>query len=200
MPSAVDICNLALIALGQDLILSLTEQSTPAQRCAVLLPQRLDAMLRDFDWSFAECKAEIAADGVPPAFGYLYRYALPTDPYCLRVRKIQDEGGTDTYPYRLVGRHIETDLPAPLYLTYTCRPSDYAKLDAMFVDALAAGLAMDLARALTGDQDERANLAKEFTYKVTIARDADATEANQPIPWKDPWIEARGGQGLEDES
>ena len=99
MPSDVDICNIALGAIGARATLSsLTEASPQANACALLYPTVRDALLRELRWDFAAQQRTLAllaaAAGTPeqtgvlpvPPLPWLYEYAYPAG--CLDVRAI----------------------------------------------------------------------------------------------------------------
>lgn len=78
--SPEDICNLALDDLKQAPVKSIsTPTSTTEQICA----RQYDAARREalfaHPWKFAIFRTQLTPNPVPPLFGYLYAYDLPTD-------------------------------------------------------------------------------------------------------------------------
>ena len=96
MTSTVDIANFALNIIGASNISSLDENSKPAR----LVNQRYegvrDAVFRSHPWNCLIRRTELAQEVDTPAFGYSKQYALPTDPFCLRV--LEFSNGSLSYP------------------------------------------------------------------------------------------------------
>jgi hypothetical protein len=84
--SDVDICNRALIRIGQkQLIASRTEDSVPAQLCDALFDQVRDEVLEAFPWPILTKHATLA-QLTSTRSGWAYAYALPVD--CLSPRYV----------------------------------------------------------------------------------------------------------------
>lgn len=82
--SNTELCNLALIELGQARISSLaSDQNESAKICRDKWPQVRDAVLRGAAWRCLIKRTALAREASAPAFGYLYQYTLPVD--CFRV-------------------------------------------------------------------------------------------------------------------
>lgn len=180
MASRISICNQAMMSLGAGNITSLDEGSAEAIACNAVFDQVLDSVLRMHPWNCAVCIAEVAADASAPVIGYLYRYHLPADPYCLRPLRVMDEAGAE-YRFRVVGRYVESDCAAPAYVEYIKRVTAVGDLDSMLVDAVAARLAMELAPKFPGGIDQRDFYAQEYSAKIAMARQANSSENNQVV-------------------
>ena len=94
----VNICNQALLLLGERTIQSLDEDSTQAKVCAAFYETSRDACLRELKPSFARKRAVLTAVGPKPAWGFDNAYQLPQD--CLLVIEqdnvtLQDRGYRD---------------------------------------------------------------------------------------------------------
>jgi hypothetical protein len=80
--SKVEICNLALLSIGQETIQSLTESSQEAVYCAAFYDSARKQLLRGHPWNFATKIVELAAlTEDPPDFTYYY--GIPSD--CIKV-------------------------------------------------------------------------------------------------------------------
>src|SRR4051812_49288353 len=77
--SIVSICNLALIALGEDQISSLDDPYKRAILCAALYDPTRRALLRAGKWNFARKQMQLAASATAPLFDYGNAYPLPAD-------------------------------------------------------------------------------------------------------------------------
>jgi len=85
MATDVSICSNALRRLGDAPITSLTDDTERARLCNAFFPDARDTVLRAHPWNFAITRASLPQLSDTPAYGFNYMYALPTDPYCLRV-------------------------------------------------------------------------------------------------------------------
>jgi hypothetical protein len=145
-------------------------------------------------------RAELAQETQTPAFGYSYQYALPTDPYCLRV--LEFSNGSLSYPqdnmfsnrggpvFVIEGRKLLTD-EGTARIKYVARVTDPQEYDASLVEALAARLAMEIAYAVTGSTTVVQLVTALYDEKLREARFVDATEgAPQKLEASD-FIESR---------
>lgn len=200
MTSTVDIANFALNIIGASNISSLDENSKPAR----LVNQRFegvrDAVFRSHPWNCLIRRAELAQEVDTPAFGYSKQYALPTDPFCLRV--LEFSNGSLSYPqdnmfsntggpvFVIEGRKLLTD-SGTARIKYIARVTDPNEYDAGLTEALAARLAMELAYAITGSTSVVQIATALYDEKMREARFVDATEgAPQKLEASD-FIDAR---------
>ena len=135
-----------------------------------------------------------------PAFDYAYQYALPTDPYCLRVLEFQN--GSMTYPYEnlvgqgnkpffvIEGRNILTD-SGTARIKYIARITDPSQYDAGLISVLAARLASEAAYAITGSTSVVQLADALYERKLREARFSDATENATVRLEASDFIEAR---------
>jgi len=177
MADQVEIMNLALGLLGADArITDPLEGSEVARVMSARFPTARDAAIRAHPWRFSLARARLAADIVPPAFGFGYRYLLPADPYCLVVWWNATE---DTRPH-VEGRYLLSDSAGPLDIVYGRRVDNPAEFDALFVEALAAKLAEQSALRLTREESVRAAMSREFDRALMDARGINARESGAP--------------------
>lgn len=180
--SVVDICNLALAALGNFSIISLEEASSAAQACRTWYEPSRDATLRAYPWNCATSREALAASTTAPAWGYANRYPLPVA--CLRVLQIENEllsdaqRGDRTGLWKIEKRAIVTDLGAPLKIVYIERIADPALFDPLLVEVLAARLAASIAYRVTGAQSAVEGALKAYRDKLAEARTIDAQEGS----------------------
>lgn len=184
MPSAVDICNLALQRLGAKTITSLSDDSTAARECNRVYEHARDSELRAHPWSFARARASLAADSTDPAFGYAKQYTLPAD--FLRLLPTRDQ-----QDLQIEGGKILTDDGAPLKIVYIKRETDTNKFDQLFVDLLVARIARDLAEKITQSNQKISNAQAFYEEMRKEARRVNAFERPALEPPQDSWITAR---------
>ena len=200
MTSQVDIANYALNTLGATNIVSLDENSKPAR----IINQRYDAVrdyvFRSHPWNCLIRRAELPRETETPAFGYAYQYALPTNPYCLRV--LEFSNGSMSYPqdnmfsntggpvFVIEGRKLLTD-EGIAKIKYVAQITDPQQYDIGLIEALSARLAMEICYAITGSTSMIQLTAAMYDDKVKEARFTDGTEgAPQKLEASD-FIEAR---------
>ncbi len=145
--SNVSICNKALILLGGDTISSLTDDTKAAILCNNIFDITKNSLLRVSNWNFAVKRLALALNVATPAWGYSFSYSLPQD--FLRLLEKEDE---NIYPFKIEGRALLTDDPgssSSINIRYISKIDDPNLFDALFVDLLAARLAVELATPLT---------------------------------------------------
>jgi hypothetical protein len=183
MPSVIDLCNSALIDLGADTIMSLNEASEEARLCSARYASCRDFVLRQHRWNSATFQAQLARHSSAPLFGYSYRYALPVDPYCLRVWEIKDGHG-----FRVARPYLETDAESVL-ITYAGRVDDPNQFDSILAEAISASLAAAIAYKLTGSSGLRKEMWSLYLAKLAEAKNLDGLEGDptkaEPIAWVD---------------
>jgi len=162
--------------LGDDPITALTDDTERARLCnAFYVPSR-DLVLRLHPWNFAVTRATLAQLSDTPAYEYSYQYALPADPYCLRVLEMQYKD----YVFKIEhfasqGRVLLTN-EGTAKILYIARVTDTAQFDSMFVDVLTAKLAVDLAYPVTNSVKLQEQMQRLFQQKLSEARSVDGQE------------------------
>jgi hypothetical protein len=200
MASTVDIANFALNNLGASNITSLDENSKAARVVNQRYESVRDAVFRAHPWNCLINRASLAQETTTPAFGYAFQYALPTDPFCLRV--LEFSNGSLSYPqdnitnntggpvFVIEGRKLLTD-EGSAQIKYVGRVTDTQQYDAGLIEALAARLAAEICYAITGSTSMVQIQTSLYEAKVTEARFNDATEgATQRLEASD-FIESR---------
>lgn len=192
--SEVAICNMALAEIGRGAqITSLDEASQAARACKLRYPYARDACLRAYDWNFAARRAALPKNAVAPAFEYANAYDLPAD--CLLVRSVLDG---DAERWVVEGRQILTDMGDPLFVKYTALVPETARFDPLFVEALAARIASDIAVQLSESVSRAQGLWQVYQSKLVEARRRDAQEGQPDGFPRGSWLDARldGGAGV----
>lgn len=172
--SWVKICNTALSLIGKDIITDLTESSEGARYCNLFYEMVRDEVLRAHAWGCAKYRTALAlsADYTPPS-DYDYAYALPSNPYCLRVLHLGN--ATDALDYRIEGRYLLTNESEAVIL-FIKRVTDPNELDVLCAGAIAARLAVDLALPLTGSRTMAESMWALYEKKLSEARMIDNRE------------------------
>ena len=186
MPSVVDICNKALDKLGQNPITSLQDGNKSANLCLRNWELIRDEVLRAHPWNFAVKRDSLAADaGSTPSWGFTKSFPLPSD--CLRLIELKD---SNRFDYELEGRDILCD-ESVLYIRYIRKITDPNQYDSMFVEVVAARLAVELCEPLTQSNTKRKVADKALEKAWTTARSVDAQENPAGEEVEDYWVSVR---------
>lgn len=197
------ICNLALIMIGETQgIESIDEGTVAADVCLAIYEQDRDEVLSGFPWPFATVRAKpapilastLAASAVPG--GWLYAYAVPAD--TLRVRSIYTS--LNPLPSNVPGyaQEFDSTLGASVILSnedepeflFTYRIVDIKQFSPLFVRALAARMAEDLAAGLRKDP-KVAQLAHAYYLAALADAKKDALKGQNLDAWTPAHITAR---------
>jgi hypothetical protein len=181
------IANEALGEIGKGLIVSLTENSEPARLINAWFDDSLDEETARYDWTFATYRAELPPLAETPAFGWAYKFQLPSNPYCLRV--IEEVDGND---YRIEGREILADTNR-LRIRYIGRVTDLNRLSPNFVRAFSLRIASKLAVPLVGSRELRETIDGKYREAVASAESMDAGQEPVGEQEQGSWLDARGG-------
>ena len=205
MASVVGICNRALQKVGANRILALTDNSREARSCNNAYDSVRQALLRKYRWNFATTRVVLAPDSNAPAYDYLYQFTLPSD--CLRIilpndntldwqvegRKILTNGGTQSSAIEgasLTGG-TGTSSSVSLRLRYISDVVDPNIFDAMFREALAFKLAIEMCDELTQSNAKKQGLRDEYRDFIADSYLSDSLE-NTPVDApEDLWVTAR---------
>ena len=176
MASVVDICNSALNLLGASTITALTDDSKNARLCNQRYEPIRNRIFRSHAWNCLTKRVQLAQDSAAPVVEYTYQYTLPSD--CLRVLKIHT-GTTDSIEssidYVVEGRKLKTN-EGTIYLIYIGLDTDPNNYDTYLQEAISAGLAADIAYAITNNATLANNYLTTADERLREARFVDATE------------------------
>jgi hypothetical protein len=189
--SVIEICNNALTDLGEDAIMSLSDDSKAARLCAQRWPAVRDAVLRAHPWNCAMSQAELAACAAAPLWKWDFQYELPAD--FLRIVELVGSGLERVAQWEVQGRIVLCNTAAPLYLSYVRRETDPQKYDALLCEALAARLSATLAYPLSGSTALAQAFWSAFQQKMTEARGVNAREGVPQAMAPATWLSAKLG-------
>lgn len=193
--SETQICNLALIRMGEQQISSLSEGNKRAEACRLQYAPARDAVLRAHPWNFATRRAELAQQNAAhPTFEFAYKFPLPADFLKLQRTNLENAGFTVGINYR-----IETDGTALClfsnesshFIEYVARIENVALFDPLFVDVLAARLAAEICPWLTDNSALAGKLWEVYEAKLREARSVDAQEGIPRDITADAWLVTR---------
>lgn len=198
MAASIEIANRALILIGADRITSLDDQNKGARACKAQYDITRKSELRAYRWAFAMKRTTLPALATPPAFDFSQQYQVPPDQLCLDyVGDLFVGVSTSDYrtaseaQYALEGRLILCNFPAPLKIRYVADITDATQFDAMFVDAFAHRLAIDICESLTASATKQQQVVAKYKDVIQRAVAKNAIERPpDPLP-DDTWILAR---------
>ena len=183
--SEVEICNSALVKVGADRIISLSDDNERAQICNERYPKLRDDMLRSHPWNFALARVALADTGNTPEYDYTNEFQIPSD--VLRII------GTDLYSdeiYKIEGKTLLAN-SSSVKIQYIKKITDVSYFDSNFAEALSFRLAADIAYRISNS----VNLTNQmYQLYLTVLRDARSMDAQEGVPDRivaDEWINSR---------
>ncbi len=198
MASQIDIANRALTKLGAARIISLGDDVKSARSVSSMWDIVRDSELRSRNWSFAIKREALAAAVSVPAYGYSFKFPVPSD--FLRLIQagqylppvsLTDYRTVDESPWRIEGRFILSNEPGPLYIRYLASITDTSQWDSSFAEAFACRLASELAEDLTQSNVKRELAMKEYDQAISAAVRSNAIELPPEDTGDDSWIMSR---------
>nr|BAR34696.1 tail tubular protein A [uncultured Mediterranean phage uvMED] len=175
MASVVQMCNSALNQLGAASITALTDNSKNARLCNERFNTVRDAVFRSHPWNSLIKRLQLAQDAATPAYGFSYQFTLPSD--CVRVL------GIDAYnsDHKVEGRKILCN-EASIKVNYVSQVTDPNEMDVLLRETISAGLAADLAYAITANLQVSKLMQDKYQFKLSEARHTDASEGYNVNP------------------
>jgi hypothetical protein len=187
MASKIEIMNLALLQLGDEIIMSLDEDTKAARTMKVLWDATLREVLEDHTWGFARKRASLGLLGSAPTYQWDYAYKLPSD----YIRMVTMGEYTDEYLWSIEGEKLVTnELGANiLYISYI---SDTTKFSPKFVSALACLLAARAADSIAGlDSGKKKEALSAYEKVLMDAETVDTQNSPSPIQQPTRWVNSR---------
>ena len=191
--SQTEIVNLALTRLGQDRVISITDDVEAARVMRSLWEFTRDTVLAGYPWKFAIKRTSLPALADAPAYGWARQFTVPEE--CLRLVQVGDDyvfytGMRDTF--QLEGGVIMTDEAAPLQLRYVQRVTNVGLWPVLFGRVVAMQLAIDACEKLTSSSAKQGVLNEAYALAVAQARKQSAIERPPQRADNSDWLNARG--------
>ena len=191
----VSICSEALLELGDQSILSLTDNTERARLCNRFYFTSRDELLENGHWKFATKRVKLSEDAVAPISEYDKQFVLPGDFLQLQETDIPKRPGA----WRIEGTRLLTNEGA-VTITYTARIEDTSLFPPLFAEALKWKLAWRMAKPITGQVSMEDRMLQSFERVMQRAKTRDAQE-NAPQAFEvSDLVDARldGGTWLTD--
>jgi hypothetical protein len=184
--SIVSICNMALIAIGEDPITSLSDARKAAILCAQLYDPTRRELLEMQDWKFAKAQASLAASLTPPLFTYANAFPLPAD-----FIRMWDEPEEESPDYEIMGGNMLSNDDSPFNMLYVFDCQDPTQFSPLFVQALATLLGAKLAQPITQNIDKENELAGKFQNYLDSAALSNSQQESSREFDDDIWLRSR---------
>jgi hypothetical protein len=179
--SVVSICNIALIALGEDPITSLADNTKRAILCNARYDDIRRAVLRGHTWNCNRKQAKLAADPIPPLFTRSYRYRLPGDYMRMYNLPENDMSVWDVFSDG-TAQFLHTDETSPLDVVYGFDLQDATQFDPLLAHTIGYQIAVELCNPLTQSTERLKTVEAIFEGKIAISRLVGSQE-NSPREW-----------------
>jgi len=188
--SKISICNRALIYIGGNSISSIDEGSREANLCKAVFDDVRDEVLQMHPWDEARARQELAQLSDAPAFGYSYKYNLPTDPYCLKVLTLNEDTYGQSAAFTVEGRELLTDEDTA-QITYTSRLTDPRKFSPLLATTIAAALGAAIALKLSTSTSLAETAFKFYIAKLAEARGENAQQGTARVVTQSSFLTVR---------
>lgn len=191
--SQTEVVNLALTRLGQDRVISISDDVEAARVMRSLWDFTRDAVLASYPWKFAIKRTSLPALSTAPAYGWARQFTVPEE--CLRLVQVGDDyvfytGLLETF--QLEGGAILTDEAAPLRLRYVERVTNVGLWPVLFGRVVAMQLSIDACEKLTTSSAKQGVLNEAYALAVAQARRQNAIERPPQRADNSDWLNARG--------
>lgn len=186
MPSAVDIANMALLRVGAEPIVSLSDDNNRARACNLAWPFVRQDVLRQHSWNCATIRATLPASATAPAWEFTARYSLPND--CLHVLEVDV-----TDDWRVENGFIVTLGSGDLNIRYIKDETDTEKYDPALVAVMYLRLAVEISSRINQSVRSKQLLLEEYLTALNEAMVADGQEQSPAEFEEAGWLKARYG-------
>lgn len=170
----IEIINKALLKLGQEPIVALTDTNERAILASAIFASVRDMLITSYRWAFATKRTVIEAEENEPAFGWKKKYALPED--FLRLSEICNADFRETDNYEIEGGYILCNYVGPLKIKYLAKITTSGIFPVYFCEALACKLAFEFCERLKQDQSRKQMLMQEFMFAISEAKKCNAIQ------------------------
>lgn len=191
--NAVGICSIALQQLGSRPINDFEEASEGARICSALYLEARNDVLKQHPWNCALNRVTLSPDVTPPAFGYQYRFTLPSD--YVSVVNVEPVGavaalGFTTMSYAIEGQYILADTDT-INLHYVFRNERESSWSRDLVSVMVARMRMELAYPITKDRAVANDQMQRYELALNRAKLHDAQETPPVEFYGNPLLNAR---------
>jgi hypothetical protein len=184
LASVVDIANLALLRVGAEPIISMTEETSRARACNTAWPFVRRHVLRSHSWNSATVRTQLPPLLAAPLWGFATAYVMPAD--SLHVSEV--DTSTD---WRVENGEILTDATGTLNVRYVKDETDPEKYDGSLTAVMALRLAVEITERVTNSGPKKNVLLQEYQVALNNAMVDDGQEQSPADFEEDDWITSR---------
>lgn len=183
--SNVEVCNLALTKIGEEPIISLTEDSKAGRLCNLHFNRTRNMTLRSHSWNFAIKREDLAKSTTDPEYKFTAKFALPVD-----LIRLLDTNLLNDQDYKVEGKFILVNADS-IKIKYIYEVTDPSEFDELFIETLSCKLAAELAIPLADNVNLADFMYQQYAAKLRTARSIDATEGYPEYLEASTWLDSR---------
>ena len=187
MASKVEIMNVALLQLGDEIIMSEDEDTKAARVMRIFWDQAVLEVLSDHTWGFARRRATLATLSTPPVFQWTYAFQLPSD----YVRMVCMGEPEDELLWEIEGNTLLTNetIAQILYITKDVTVGQFPPKFCTSLSLLLSWYAADTLAGLDTAKKDKVLAA----YKTSVTDGETVDSQNQPhnIGVAQSWVNSR---------
>jgi hypothetical protein len=188
----IDICNVALMRLGQPPLLSESDDTPDARRVFSQFDAALEVVLRAYPWPFAIKRKALSPLVEKPPFGYSFYYPMPPD--LIRLVDVFPKNVEYAIEYTNTTQtgtiNVFATNSQEFKIRYVSKEIIASALDSQVAQCVALELAGRLAIVVTENQQLRDMLHSEYMMALANARNTWAVEDYPREVQEGNWITA----------
>lgn len=179
--SRTEICNRALLVLGEGAVINVGQDSQSARACELAYDPCLRSVLEQGDWSFATKRVDLGGRLVEnPVFEFEFQYPLPNDFVRFQQLFARQRLQLDSRRYYSIeGGNLLTNFNPPLYLVYTFFQDDPRTYSELFAEALVYRIALYVQATLVESPTRQDYIEAKYDQQL---RKALFNNANNQAP------------------
>ena len=187
MASIIDICNMALYAIGETPITSLEDGTKASTACNALWVPTRDYIQSCHQWPETLKRSTLTASATSPNHEWTYAYTLPSD-YLALVELYEHDAGENDYVVE--GGYLLSDQSSAKIL-YIAKISDTTKWSTELVEVVRLKLAMELCIPMSARVEIWERVMGQFFQTMRFARSRATKKSYPSVTRGDSWINAR---------
>jgi len=178
--SKLEIANQALAHLGQEPLLTYTDESSNGNAIRTFYNTARIALLEEGNWSFATERVSLAPASPVPEFGYTNKFLLPAD--FLNVDELLDSGNSPIKNYKIERGHLLAD-KTEIRLVYVSKDVSEGDFSGKFAELLAFKLASLSAYRILKSVTEAKQRVELFETQLfaTLSNDDSGDSENKVV-------------------
>lgn len=187
MPSLLTVSgiwNLALDTIREAAVQDQATNSAPMKWLNRNYEHARDVLLQSYPWNFAIEAFELPSDGAyaVSTWDWKYRYALPNNWLRVLAPTYQGRRGNQVIPHAIRGPYLYLDYGTPARVLIVMRKTDPGDFSPLFVEALAAKLALGMANKFTAKNKYIELAGNMLSNAIAKAEEVDTFEGSpEPI-------------------